>query len=139
MDGSTVFAKSHQCAPPLNTCFLGPPRVQIPNGILTGSAVFAKLTAECPYTSQWAAPSHPPKLLLPMGDIDPDVTNASLGPPESSTPTACISVCSAVFAGLTSVTGRQTNHATRSVTIGHIYVCSTVTQPSNVKHINLQQ
>ena len=34
------------------TCFHGPTRVQIPNGILTGSAVFAQLTAECPYTLQ---------------------------------------------------------------------------------------
>jgi len=36
-----------------------------------------------------------------------------------------ISIDSAVFAGLSSVTDRQTDHATRSVTIGHIYVRST--------------
>jgi len=40
-----------------------------------------------------------------------------------------ISIGSAVFAGLTSVTGRptdrQTDHATRSVTVGRVYVRST--------------
>jgi len=35
-----------------------------------------------------------------------------------------ISIGSAVFAGLTSMTDRLTNHATRSVTTGHIYVRS---------------
>jgi len=28
-----------------------------PNGITIGSAVFAQMTAECPYTLQWAVPS----------------------------------------------------------------------------------
>jgi len=36
-----------------NTWFLGPTRVQIPNGISIGSPVFAQLTAERPYTLQW--------------------------------------------------------------------------------------
>jgi len=35
-----------------------------------------------------------------------------------------ISIGSSVFAGLTSVTDQLTDHATRSVTIDHIYVCS---------------
>jgi len=69
MDGSMVFTRLRQCAPPSNTCFLGPARVQIPNGI---------------------------------------------------------SISSAVFGGLTTVTERQTDrptdHATWSVTSGHIYV-----------------
>ena len=46
-----------------------------------------------------------------------------------------ISICSAVFAGLTSVTDRQTDrqtdHATRSVTIGRIYVRNTAMRPNN--------
>jgi len=42
MDDSTAFARLRQSAPP---CFLGPTRVQIPNGISIGSAVFAGLTA----------------------------------------------------------------------------------------------
>jgi len=41
-----------------------------------------------------------------------------------------ISIGSAVFAGLTSVTDRLTDHATWSVTIGRIYIRSTVTQPN---------
>jgi len=45
-----------QCAPPLNTCFLGPTRVPMPNGISTGSAVCAQLTAESCYTLQLATP-----------------------------------------------------------------------------------
>ena len=32
-----------QCAPPHNTCFIGPTRAQIPNGISIGLAVFAGL------------------------------------------------------------------------------------------------
>jgi len=32
------------CTSPSNTCFLGPTRVHIPNGISIGSAVFARLT-----------------------------------------------------------------------------------------------
>jgi len=42
-----------------------------------------------------------------------------------------ISIGAAVFAGLTSVTHRQTDHATRLVTTGRLYVCSTAMQPNN--------
>jgi len=41
------------------------------------------------------------------------------------------SIGAAVFAGLTSVTDRQTEHATRLVRIGRIYVCSTAMHPKN--------
>jgi len=54
MDDSIVFARRHQCAPPSNKCFLGTTQVHNPNGISIGSAVFAQLTADCPYTSQRA-------------------------------------------------------------------------------------
>ena len=47
---------------------------------------------QCPYTSQWDAPSPPSKLPLPMGDMDPHLLHGSLGPPESSTQTASRSV-----------------------------------------------
>ena len=40
---------------------------------------------------------------------------------------------SAVFAGLTSMTDRPTDHATRSVTIGRIYVRSTAMRPIIIK------
>jgi len=42
-----------------------------------------------------------------------------------------ISIGSAVFVGLTSVTDRQTDHATQSVTIDRIYVRSTAIQSNN--------
>jgi len=47
-DGSIVFSGMRQCAPPCNTCFLGPTPVHNPNGISICSATFAQLTAECP-------------------------------------------------------------------------------------------
>jgi len=40
--------------------------VHNPNGISTGSAVFAQMTAECPYTLQWDAPFPSQNLPLPM-------------------------------------------------------------------------
>jgi len=40
-----------------------------------------------------------------------------------------ISIGAAIFAQHTSVTERTTDHATRSVTIGHIYVHSTAMWP----------
>ena len=42
-----------------------------------------------------------------------------------------ISIGSAVFAGLTCVIDRLTNHASRSVTIGCIYIRSTAMQPND--------
>jgi len=65
-------------APSNNICFHNS------NGISIGSAVFLGFTAEWPYTLLWAAP-FPPKLLLPMGDLDTHLTHGSFGSPESST------------------------------------------------------
>jgi len=45
------------------------------------------------------------------------------------------SISSAVVAGLTIVICRQTDHATRSVTVGCIYVRSTAMQPKNESKI----
>ena len=45
-----------------------------------------------------------------------------------------ILIGSAVFAGLITVTDRQTDHATRSVTIGRIYVRSAAMRLNNVVH-----
>jgi len=79
-------------------------RAHNPNGISIGSAVFAQMTAECPYTLQWDAPFPHQNCPLPNG----------------------ISIGSAIFALLTSVTDRPTdrptNHTTRSVTISRMYV-----------------
>jgi len=80
---------------------------------------------ECPYTLQWDA-RFPPILPLPMGDLDPRLIHGFLGPPESSTQMASRSV-QPFFAELTIVT----DHATRSVTIGRIYVRSTAMRPNN--------
>jgi len=82
MDGSIVFARwanVHQS----NTCFLGPSGVHNPNGISIGSAVFAQLSAQSPYTLEWAA-LFPLKIAPRMGDLDPP----SLNPHKSSTQTA---------------------------------------------------
>jgi len=74
-----------------------------------------------------------PLKIAPLhGGSGPYIIHGSLGPSKSSTQTS-ISIGPAVFAGLTSVTDRQTDrqpdrltdHATRSVTIDRIYVRST--------------
>jgi len=44
MDDSVVFARMCQREHPSNTCFLGPTRVYIANGISVGSAVFVGLS-----------------------------------------------------------------------------------------------
>jgi len=49
--------------PPSNTWFPGPVWAHNANGIWIGSAVFAQMTIEGPYTLQWDAPSPPPKKL----------------------------------------------------------------------------
>jgi len=93
---------------PSNMRFLGPIRVQNPNGISTGSSVFAQMTAECPYTLQRQAP-FPSKLSLttePGGIWTPSNTWFP-GPTRFLNPNG-ISIGSAVFAELTSVTDRQT-------------------------------
>ena len=46
-----------------------------------------------------------------------------------------ISIGSAIFAGLTSVTDRLTDHATQSVKIGHIYIRSTAVRPDNNNNV----
>ena len=62
-------------APPPNTRFLGPTRVQIPNSISIGSDVFAQLTAESRYTSKRPGlPFSPLKLPLHMGVWTPSST-----------------------------------------------------------------
>ena len=68
---------------PSNTWFLGPTRAHNPNGISIGSAVFAQLAAERPYTLQWAA-VYPQNYPFPRGDLMHD----SFGVSESTTQTA---------------------------------------------------
>jgi len=75
------------------------------------------------YTLQWDAPFPPQNLPFPWGIWTPHLIRGSLVPPESTTQTASRSV-QLFFTGLTSVTDRLTDHATRSVTIDCICVRS---------------
>jgi len=108
--------------PPSNMWFLGPTRVQIPNCIWIGSAIFAQRTSECPYTFQWASPS--PFIIAPCywGIWTPSIT-WFLEPTRVLNPDY-IWIGSAVFAGLITVT-YPTDHATLSITICHIYIRTT--------------
>ena len=145
-NGSVVFARWCQCALrkspytesqtmvamatslstsafPSNTWFLGPIQAHKPNGISISSAVFAQLTAECPYTLVWDA-LFPQNCPFPWGIWTPSNTWFP-APTQVLNPNGIV-IGSAVFVGLTSVTDRQTeDHATRSVTTGRIYVRST--------------
>jgi len=91
--------------PPSNSSLLGPVQAHNPNCITIGSAVFAQVTTECPYTLQWAP--LPPKLPLPMGESGHPSDALFPGPTRVLNPNS-ISIGSAIFAGLTSVTDRQT-------------------------------
>jgi len=96
-----------------------------PNGIWIGSAVFAQMTIiECPYALQWDAP-FPSKIAPSHGGSGPHLIHGSLGPTESSMQTASRSVQPFLQGSLVWQTDQQTDHATRSITIGHIYVRST--------------
>jgi len=70
-----------------------------------------------------------------MGDLNPHLIHGSLGPPESSTQMASRSLQLFLRGSLVWQTDRQTDqpsdHATRSVTIGRIYVGSTAMRPKN--------
>ena len=63
------------------------------------------------------------KLSLPVRGSGPQSNTRFPGSTRVLNPNG-ISISSAVFAGLTSVTDRPTDHATRSVTVGCIYVRS---------------
>jgi len=107
----------------LHLCFLVPTQVDNPNGKSIGAAVFALLMAESPYTLQWALLS--PKIAPTHGGSGPPSNTWFPGPTWVLSPNG-ISISSAVFARLTSELDRPTDHATRSVTIGRIYLHSTV-------------
>jgi len=81
------------------------------------------MTVESPYTLQWDAPS-PLKIAPYRGGIWTPSNTWFPGLTRVFNPND-ISIGAAAFAGLTSVTDRQTDHATRSVTLSHIYVRST--------------
>jgi len=76
-------------------------------------------------------PFFPINFPLPTGDLNPHLIHGSLGPPKSSTPTASWLVRAYLQGSLVRQTDRQTDHTTRSVVTGRIYVCSTAMQPNN--------
>ena len=86
----------------------------------------------------------PLKIAHSHGDLEPPSNTWFPGPTQVLNPNGSSSG-TAVFAGLTSVTDRQTDrqihrptdHATQSVTIGRIYVRSTAMRPKN-KYITVK-
>ena len=112
----------------LNSCFLRPTRVHNPNYKSISSTVFAQITAGRPYTLQWASIS--PKIASSHRKIWISSNLWFLWLIWTHNPNG-ISIGSAVFAGFSCSslvrqtdrpTDRPTGHATRSVTIGRIYV-----------------
>jgi len=97
--------------PPCNTWCLGPMRAHNPNGTSIGSAVFAQMTAECPYTLQWFA-CFRSKLPLHMLASGPHVIRGSLGPPESWTQMATWSFQQFLRGSLVWQTDRATDRPT---------------------------
>jgi len=98
---SIVFARWRQCAHmgghigaawrmQFNLCFRRPTQVHNPNGKSISVAVTAQLTAESPYTLQWA--THSTKWPHLMGDLDPHLTHDSLSQTKPPIQTASQSV-----------------------------------------------
>jgi len=106
-----------------------------PNGISIGSAVFAQMTAVCPYTLQWDAP-FPKNLHLPKGDLDSHLIHGSMSPPDPQlkVQTASRSVQPLLQRSLVWQMDRRTDHATRLVTIGRICIRSTGMRLNNRVH-----
>jgi len=103
---------------PLNTCFLGLSRVYNPTGISIGSAIFAQLTSECRRVCPGMSfgDSFPLKLSLRMGRPGSHlITLVPWAHPSPHNPNVGISIGSAVFAGLATVTDSQTDRRRYSV------------------------
>jgi len=94
------------------------------------------MTVECPYTLQWDAPFLTLKIAPSYGGSEPQSNTWSLEPTQVLNLNG-ISISSAVFARLTSVTDRPTDHATRSLTIDRIYVRSTAMRSNNKDEISV--
>jgi len=97
-------------------------RAHNPNGTSIGSAVFAQMTEECPYTLQWFA-CFPLKIAPSHVGIRTSCNTWFIGPIRVRNPNGNL-IISALFAGLTSVTywqsDRQTNRPRYSVRCGVI-------------------
>jgi len=99
------------------TQFLGPIQAHNPNGISLGSAVCTQTSTECSCTLHMDA-AHL-KIASSHG-VWTSYNTWVIGPMQVLNPNG-ISISSALFAGLTSVTNRLTDHATRSSTLGLTY------------------
>jgi len=103
----------------LNLWFFRPTQVHNPNGKSIGTAVLAQLTTDSPSTYNGASFTQN----CPVDVSEPPSNTWFPGPTGVLNPNG-ISIGSAVFAGLTSVTDRQTNiptdHAIRSVRL-HVH------------------
>jgi len=93
-----------------NTWFLRPIQAHNPNGISVSSAVFGQMTAECPYTSQWVA-SFPLKIGPSQGGTWTPSNTWFFRAIRVLNPNG-ISIGSAIFVRLTTVTERQTDRQT---------------------------
>jgi len=107
---------------------LRPIRAHNPNSISIGSAVLHRWPQSVPIRYN-GMPLSPSKLPLPKGGSGPPCNTWLLGLTGVLNPNGIL-IGAAVFAGLTSVTDRQTTLLGR-VTIGRIYVRSTAMQPNN--------
>jgi len=118
MNGSVVFARLRQCAPPPNTCFLGAIRVQITNDISIGSAVFLHSSRQRVDVLYNGRPF--PSLKCHRGSR-PHLKHGSLGPPESSIQTAYRPVQPFLQGSLLWQTYRQTDRPRYSAICDRTY------------------
>jgi len=97
-DDAIVFTRLRRFASPSTpTSCLVRTRVHMPNGISIGSAVFAQLTAQRPYSLQWATP-FPHKIASSPEGSGPPSNEWFLGPTRGHNQTG-ISIGSAVLQG----------------------------------------
>ena len=97
-----IITPSHGGSGPASNTIALPIRAHNPNGISIESAVFAQITAECPYTLQLDAPCPPSKLPLRMGVCGPLSNTWFPGPTRVLNPNGIL-IASAIFSRLTSV------------------------------------
>ena len=110
--------------PPSNTRFLQNIQVHNPNDTSIGSAILHSSPVSLYFTMGRLFPSQ--NCPLPWGIW----IHGFLGPTQVLNANG-IWIGSAVLAGLTTVTDWPTDHITQSVTIGQIYIHSTVMRPNN--------
>ena len=114
---------------PSNTCFLGPPKSITQTASRSFSRLLHRSRQSVPILYNW--PPFPFKITPFHGECWPPSNTWFFGLTRVFNPHAN-SIGSAVFARLTSVTDRPTDHATQSVTIGRICcVRSTAMRPNN--------